>query len=167
MPQPKTSTAPLAHSEPLLRLMYASVSTAPLTHGAMNAIFDTSVRNNAAQHITGALMCDGRLNIQVLEGPEPAVRALWLRIQADQRHHCIVQLFEEHSVTTRRFAQWAMLRGQSSRAEMLALVRNAYLATGQTETHARPAWSQGIAPLMILLDGEFSHAYANTLTPSH
>jgi hypothetical protein len=165
MAQPERSAAALQTSEPLLRLMYASVSTAPLTHGGLNAIFDTSVRNNTAHHITGVLMCDGRLNIQVLEGPELAVRTLWTRIQADPRHHCIVQLYEEHSVTTRRFAQWAMLRGQSSRPEMLALVRNAYLATGQTDDHARPTWSQGIAPLMILLDGEFSHAYADAINP--
>jgi Sensors of blue-light using FAD len=165
MPEPTTdlSIAPPPRSAPLLRLMYASVSAAPLTHGTLNAIFDTSVRNNTAQHITGVLMCDGRLNIQLLEGPEPAVRALWARIQDDPRHHCIVQLHEELGIPTRSFAQWAMLRGQSSRAEMLALVRNAYLATSQTEDHARPAWSQGIAPLMILLDGEFSHAYADAL----
>jgi hypothetical protein len=165
MPNSEQSIAPQQHSTPLLRLMYASVSTAPLTHGTLNAIFDTSERNNTAHHITGVLMCDGRLNIQVFEGPEPAVRTLWARIQADPRHHCIVQLLEEHNIPARRFAQWAMLRGQSSRAEMLALVRNAYLATSQTEDHTRPAWSQSIAPLMILLDGEFSHAYADALAP--
>lgn len=143
--------------------MYASVSTAPLTHGILDTIFVTSVRNNARDGITGVLMCSGRLNIQVLEGSEQAVRGLWVRLQADPRHHCIVQLHEDNKITTRRFAQWAMLRGQSSRAEMLALVRNAYLAASPAEGTARPAWSQGIAPLMILLDGEFSHAYSDAL----
>lgn len=145
-------------SELLLRLMYSSVSAPELTQQALNQIFEAATRNNQRDHITGALIANGRLNIQYLEGPALAVRALWARIQADTRHHSIVQLYEQELQAPRLFPQWALLRGQASKQEMLAMVRSAYL---RADAAARPEWAQSIGPLMILLDGEFSHAYTN------
>jgi hypothetical protein len=141
----------------LQRLMYCSVSRPPLTQGKLSAIFEASKQRNLRDDITGMLLADGRLNIHFIEGPEPAVQALWARIRADTRHHCLVLLLQELGASERLFAEHAMLRGQASRAEMLALVRTAYL---QTEGAHRPVWAHAMAPLMILLDGEFSHAYA-------
>ena len=145
-------------TEILLRLMYSSVSAPELTQQALNQIFEVATRNNQRDQITGALIANGRLNIQYLEGPALAVRALWARIQADTRHHSIVQLYELELQAPRLFPQWALLRGQASKQEMLAMVRSAYL---RADAAARPEWAQSIGPLMILLDGEFSHAYAN------
>ncbi len=115
------------------------------------------MRNNQREDITGVLVANGRLNIQYLEGPEVAVRALWARIQSDTRHHSIVQLYEQVMQAPRLFPKWAMLRGQASKQEMLAMVRSAYLSA---DAASRPEWAQSIGPLMILLDGEFSHVYA-------
>jgi hypothetical protein len=141
----------------LLRLMYASVSSGPLTHGKLDAVFAQAQRNNARDGITGVLLADGRLNVHYVEGAEAVVLALWARIQVDPRHHSIVLLHQEPGATKRLFSQHALLRGQASRAEMLSLVRSAYQ---HTEGPARPAWAHAIAPLIILLDGEFGHAYA-------
>jgi Sensors of blue-light using FAD len=144
-------------TELLLRLMYSSVSAPEMTPQALNQIFEAAIRNNQRDEITGALIANGRLNIQYLEGPEAAVRALWARIQSDSRHHSIVQLYEQVLQAPRLFPEWAMLRGQASKQEMLAMVRSAYL---RADASARPEWAQSIGPLMILLDGEFSHVYA-------
>jgi Sensors of blue-light using FAD len=143
-------------TELLLRLMYSSVSAPELTPQALNQIFEVAARHNQRDHITGALIANGRLNIQYFEGPALAVRALWARIQLDTRHHSIVQLYEQELQAPRLFPQWAMLRGQATKQEMLAMVRSAYL---RADAAARPEWAQSIGPLMILLDGEFSHAY--------
>jgi Sensors of blue-light using FAD len=152
----KTLPAP---SEALLRLMYCSISAPSLTRGGLEAIHQAAVIKNQAQGITGALITDKRLNIQFLEGPGPAVRSLWARIQADPRHHCIVQLQEEEQLGPRWFPDLPMRHSHASRAEMLAMVRSAYL---KVATNPRPVWSQSIAPLMVLLDGEFSHPYTDT-----
>lgn len=157
----KSALAKPTASEPeaLLRLMYCSISAPTLTRAGQEAIYQAAMLKNQAQGITGALITDKRLNIHFLEGPAPAVRALWQKIQQDTRHHCIVQLHEEEQVGKRWFPGLPMRHTHASRAEMLAMVRSAYLEVG---TSPRPAWSQSIAPLMVLLDGEFSHPYTDT-----
>lgn len=41
---------------------------------------------NAAQGTGGCLLFDGQRFCQLIEGPEPAATALWVRIGADPRH---------------------------------------------------------------------------------
>ena len=144
-------------SSPLLRIMYSSVMPKNLDEKELNLLLAQSVANNKRDDITGVLMVDRALYIQYIEGPQEAVRALWQRIGQDTRHHLIVQLYEEEGLQPRLFGQWAMLRGNASRAEMLSLIRNAYI---QSDTLPRPAWSLAIAPLIILLDSAYSQAYA-------
>jgi Sensors of blue-light using FAD len=145
--------------EALLRLMYCSISAPTMTGSDLQDIHQAAVNKNQAQGITSALVTDRRLNIHLLEGPAPAVRALWERIQVDPRHHCIVQLHEAEQPSQRWFPDIPMRHSHAPRAEMLAIVRSAYL---KSNTNPRPTWSQSIAPLMILLDGEFSHPYTDT-----
>lgn len=151
--------APTAAPEALLRLMYCSISAPTLTRKGLQDIHQAAMLKNQTKGITGALITEKRLNIQFLEGPAPALRALWQHIQADTRHHCIVQLHEEEQVGQRWFPGLPLRHTHATRAQMLAMVRNAYL---EVETNPRPAWSQSIAPLMVLLDGEFSHPYTDT-----
>lgn len=137
--------------------MYSSVSGPEMTPQALAHIFKAAERNNQRDRITSALISNKSLNIHYIEGPQAAVRALWARVQNDSRHHCIVQLYEQVLQAPRLFPKWAMLRGQASKQEMLAMVRSAYL---RAYASSRPEWAQSIGPLMILLDGEFSHFYA-------
>ena len=141
----------------LLRIMYSSVTQTAWNKKDMQSLFAQCVKNNKHDDITGVLMVDGVLNIQYIEGPELAIRSLWQRLCEDSRHHLIVQLYEEEGMLPRLFGQWAMLHGQSSRAEMLSLIRNSYLAV---DTIPKPAWSLAMAPLIILLDSNYAHAYA-------
>jgi Sensors of blue-light using FAD len=144
-------------TEPLLRLMYCSISAPTMTRKGLDDIYSTALANNQARNLTGALITDKRLNIQYLEGPAPVLRALWERIQADTRHHSLVQLYEDEQVGHRWFPGCPLSHFTASRPEILAMVRSAYLNAGTP----KPAWSQSIGPLMILLDGEFSHAYTD------
>lgn len=159
MAKTASTKSPAAQSEALLRLMYCSISAPTLTRAGLEAIHQAAELKNQALGITGALITEKRLNIQFLEGPVATVRALWHTIQQDSRHHGIVQLHEEELVGKRWFPGLPMRHTRASRAEMLAMVRSAYL---EVDTNPRPAWSQSIAPLMVLLDGEFSHPYTDT-----
>ena len=64
-------------------------------------------RNNPRNDITGCLICRQDLYLQLLEGPETALDALYSKIKADDRHLAVVQL-SKMSVTARMFADWAM-----------------------------------------------------------
>ncbi|MGA8516324.1 MAG: BLUF domain-containing protein, partial [Burkholderiaceae bacterium] len=114
--QPRNTRTPTtAAAQPLLRLMYCSISAPTMTRKAFDALNTTAVANNLARGITGTLVTDKRLNIQLLEGPAPALRALWERIQADTRHHCLVQLYEEELVGRRWFPDRPLLLARASR----------------------------------------------------
>jgi len=65
-------------------------------------------RCNARDGVTGALICRQDVFLQLLEGPEPQVRAAFERIGRDDRHVDVVVHVREH-VAERMFGDWAML----------------------------------------------------------
>ncbi len=65
-------------------------------------------RNNRLNDITGALICRQDMYIQLVEGPDDAIDALYDRISVDDRHTA-VQLVSSKHVDARMFPDWAML----------------------------------------------------------
>ena len=65
-------------------------------------------RCNQRDHVTGALVCRHDIYLQLLEGPEDAVRAAYARICHDDRHAGVKELLN-HKIQSRLFANWAML----------------------------------------------------------
>jgi hypothetical protein len=63
---------------------------------------------NQRDAVTGALICRRDIYLQLLEGPEAAVRSAYDRIRRDDRH-LEVRLHIDEPVPTRLFADWAML----------------------------------------------------------
>ena len=94
----------------LTRLVYRSESR--ISHHdtpALDAIFRVSLKNNARDHITGALaLPDGKF-VQVIEGAIAAVDSLMARLQADERHSHI-NILGQWPITARLFGNWAMAR---------------------------------------------------------
>lgn len=90
----------------LIQLVYASrpfgFDAATLSHILLRARF-----NNARDGITGALICRGDLYLQLLEGPQAAIDALYAKIRVDDRHVEVKKLLQR-SITDRMFPQWAM-----------------------------------------------------------
>ncbi len=72
------------------------------------AILMQARRNNRENDITGALICRQDMYIQLIEGPQPAIDALYARIEKDDRH-TEVQLEVSATVETRIFPEWEML----------------------------------------------------------
>lgn len=64
--------------------------------------------NNRRDDITGALICRHDLYLQLIEGPAPAIDALYAHICVDDRH-CDVKLLVADTVGERMFPEWTML----------------------------------------------------------
>ncbi|MEE4539550.1 MAG: BLUF domain-containing protein [Erythrobacter sp.] len=71
-------------------------------------ILSQARRNNSANDITGALVCRQDMYIQLIEGPEEAIDALFANIRADDRH-TDVELAVSAEVDERIFPEWDML----------------------------------------------------------
>lgn len=94
----------------LVRLIYASRSTTPITEAAIDALLVTSRENNPAMGITGVLcLCDDSAFMQVLEGGRDEVNRLYSRVIHDTRH-TDVTLLEYSEITERCFTNWRMGR---------------------------------------------------------
>ena len=68
-------------------------------------ILDRSRAYNPLHDITGALMTDGRMLAQVVEGPPAAVRDLYSKITRDKRHNRVMML-QYTLVHIRLFDAW-------------------------------------------------------------
>jgi hypothetical protein len=72
-----------------------------------DAILQASRHNNALDGVSGMLWIDGNQIVQVIEGPEQSVAAIFARIQADPRH-TDVEVLSTREVTERDFGYWSM-----------------------------------------------------------
>ena len=91
----------------LITVAYVSSATHEYTQAELAEILAVSRERNARDGITGLLLYHAGNIIQVLEGPEAAVRATIARIQRDPRHHQITILLDQ-PIGERAFAGWAM-----------------------------------------------------------
>ena len=87
--------------------VYTSTATRDLTDDDLAELLRQCVRNNEESGLTGMLLHrDGRF-MQVLEGPDDAVRDVFSVIAADTRH-TEVRLLLDESITERAFPAWKM-----------------------------------------------------------
>lgn len=89
---------------------YLYISTAPdLSREDVEAILESSSRNNPERGITGFLVYNGRNFLQLIEGEESALVALMTRINHDPRHTG-VSMIGRKEVEERACPDWAMRR---------------------------------------------------------
>jgi hypothetical protein len=91
----------------LVRLLYASRTGGQLAPKVIDAILESSRRNNPQRGITGILCHGGEVFMQVLEGGRAPVNALYNQIARDPRHRDVTILHYEEA-SERRFAGWTM-----------------------------------------------------------
>mgnify|MGYP005855013357 CR=1 FL=1 len=91
---------------PLIQLVYASRPFGFDQATLSNLLLD-SRRANQRDNITGALIARHDLYLQLLEGPDQKVEAVYRRILNDDRHVDIIRLVER-PIETRLFPGWAM-----------------------------------------------------------
>jgi hypothetical protein len=94
---------------PVFRLVYRSRTTmSPENRPAeIEEIFEASRRKNGDLGLSGALLVWEDTFVQVLEGDEETVRALYATIAADPRHEQVVTL-DAAVVSARVFGRWSM-----------------------------------------------------------
>lgn len=95
------------HDEALLSVVYSSHARDPFDEGRLRELLAQSRAANEHRGVTGMLLYRGGRFVQILEGPEQAVRDLLETIEADDRHTGIRVLIDEF-VEHRNFADWTM-----------------------------------------------------------
>jgi len=88
-------------------LVYLSSSTDLLSQDELARLLHKSQRNNQASGISGLLVCCEGSIIQVLEGNEDKVKALYQLISRDPRHKRLIKLYDQ-PVEERLFTNWPM-----------------------------------------------------------
>ena len=109
-------------------------------------------RNNRRDAITGALICRHDVYLQLVEGPDTAVDALYAKILVDDRHSDIVLLLSG-TVDQRLFPDWDMLHDEwpsllwspaeivdgaveaASAADLIAVFRRLSASAGTPDLH--------------------------------
>lgn len=97
----------------LCRLAYFSrrnwyYDTPDENNAILRSILAAGLRNNPRQGLSGVLVVDGNLFVQVLEGPRVTLSNTFCRIQQDTRHGGLVLTgFEE--VADRLFPDWSVV----------------------------------------------------------
>ncbi len=91
----------------LYRLAYKSDVKGRLSKADLRDILKTSSNNNFEDSITGALVFDSGIFLQILEGSRASVNRTYRRILADPRHEKI-ELVGLEPAEKRQFPKWSM-----------------------------------------------------------
>ncbi len=91
---------------PLTQIIYSSKPFG-FDSSVLDDILTVSRARNSRDDITGTLICRADMYLQLIEGPEEALRATYARITADDRH-LDIDLLVSRGVTRRMFPKWAM-----------------------------------------------------------
>lgn len=91
----------------IYRLVYVSAATTPFSKADLVALLEKARSNNQRLGITGLLLYREGDFLQLLEGEQAAVKALYRTIERDHRHSGTIVLLEEET-PERLFAEWSM-----------------------------------------------------------
>ena len=91
----------------MLAIVYISSAVQPFSDVDLTALLKQSRAKNAALEITGILLYKDGDVMQLLEGPDEAVKKVAQTIYADRRHRGIIQLLER-KISKREFPDWSM-----------------------------------------------------------
>ena len=91
----------------MFHLVYVSSAVNPFSKEDLLDLLTIARANNSQLDITGMLLYKDGDFMQVLEGEETAVRALFEKIERDPRHRGTIVLLEEN-IPKRVFEDWSM-----------------------------------------------------------
>lgn len=91
----------------LMQLVYVSRAPTAMSESELRELASTSARKNAAHGITGLLLYSHTNFLQLIEGDEPDIDALYRKILADPRH-TEVELLLKSPAPQRLFEKWNM-----------------------------------------------------------
>ena len=107
-PEPVTHVDQLSNkvTSDLIQIIYSSTSTVKISEH-LTAIYESCVRNNRRENITGILLLYEDRFMQLLEGPSTAVRKLFEVIRLDDRHTDVLTIIDK-KIAERNVKDWSM-----------------------------------------------------------
>ena len=99
----------------LVRIIYCSTAAEGVDIDEFRRILTTAQKNNAARDLTGMLMFNSRIFLQVLEGDRKEVNKLYNTLEQDPRHKDLMILKYERA-ESRNWAEWSMSFAPASEA---------------------------------------------------
>lgn len=116
----------------LHELIYVSLAARPMDTAALTDLLDEARAYNDRHGITGMLIYHGQEFLQLIEGEEAEVMALFDSVWKDPRHQQIYKMWDA-PITERSFCAWAM----------------GFVAPGEAALQGRPGYdallAQGLA----------------------
>ncbi|MFK7988380.1 MAG: BLUF domain-containing protein [Sandaracinaceae bacterium] len=91
----------------MIEVVYASAESTPFSESELEELLFVARRNNAAVGVTGILLYQEGSFLQVLEGPDAAVKTIMARVSRDTRHERVL-ILRKREVEERSFAEWRM-----------------------------------------------------------
>lgn len=88
-------------------LIYVSSATSEFSSGDLLTLLDSCRKNNTNAGISGMLLYKDGNFMQVLEGDQQTVQALYNKIGRDTRHRGVIKLLDG-ILPERQFAEWSM-----------------------------------------------------------
>jgi acylphosphatase len=128
----------------MLAIVYISSAVPLLSNADLTALLEQSRQKNAELEITGILLYRDGDVMQLLEGPEEAVKKLVQTIYADPRHRSVIQLLER-KISHRTFPDWSM------KFENLDGLRVKQLAKFMNKQATLTADNKHLSPILRLL----------------
>lgn len=101
----------------IYHVLYRSRATPAPSEADLQALLEQARTYNAQHQISGLLLYSDGHYVQLIEGAEAVVRALYARIQADPRHTQVVTVSEGPG-PQRWFADWHMAFGHVDKQEL-------------------------------------------------
>ena len=114
-PGTETDTETETETTTIFQLGYASAACRSFTTAELDRLLASSRARNEELGVTGLLLYHEGSFLQILEGDETTVDALYRRISADSRHTNPLLLFRRHD-EERRFPEWTMGFGRFDEA---------------------------------------------------
>ena len=91
----------------IYHLVYRSFATKEFSEEGYHKLLESSRKRNEESNITGLLLFRNGVFLQLLEGPESAVKNVYSMICKENRHERVVTLVETAS-DARIYEKWAM-----------------------------------------------------------
>jgi hypothetical protein len=113
-------------------LIYLSQATRPLSATALTCLLEQARQANARQQLTGALVYGNKRFIQLLEGEQAALEAIYARISRDPRHQHLCRV-AYYPVAARRFTEWPLAFQSLSSVQFTHLA--GHLAPPKSRSH--------------------------------
>jgi hypothetical protein len=111
-------------------IIYMSQVKRPLSPTTLIALLMQARALNEYRNITGALVYGDGQFIQVIEGEEESVNALYQRISQDKRHENVFKLADK-AISERSFQEWTMAFQELSPAQFADL--SGYVSPSELE----------------------------------